>query len=178
MHSTMPNESNWWRHQNHRVIFFLSFSLFFSKLIFIHRLVGDKYIISCHVNCWSSDFFILGVNVWDLRSFLEERGETSKPTFTFSESTLSWHEPGIDGVRDTSVEKLKVFVDDYQVGCLITWDFDYERREVPVPMLYFMDFSNHLEFSRSWIFFVVPSKMDIPWCWGRIYWTKFYEKKK
>ncbi|KAK4025625.1 hypothetical protein OUZ56_014683 [Daphnia magna] len=112
-------------------------------------LVGDKYIISCHVNCWSSDFFILGVNVWDLRSFLEERGETSKPTFTFSESTLSWHEPGIDGVRDTSVEKLKVFVDDYQVGCLITWDFDYERREVPVPMLYFMDFSNHLEFSRS-----------------------------
>jgi hypothetical protein len=112
---------------------------------FVYRLVGDKYIISCHVNCWSSDFFVLGVNVWDLQSLIKMHKETIKPIFTFSVSTQSWHETSVDGVRDTSVEKLKVFVDDYQIGCLITWDFDYERREVPVPMLYFMDFTNHLE---------------------------------
>ncbi|XP_046642016.1 F-box/WD repeat-containing protein 1A-like isoform X2 [Daphnia pulicaria] len=108
-------------------------------------LVGEKYIISCHVNCWSSDFFLLGVNVWDLQSLINSQKETLKPTFTFSVSTQSWHEASVDGIRDTSVEKLKVFVDDYQIGCLITWDFDYERREVPVPMLYFMDFTNHFE---------------------------------
>ncbi len=98
------------------------------------------------MNCWSSDFFVLGVNVWDLQSFIKAQTESMmKPIFTFSVSTQSWHETSTDGVRETSVEKLKVFVDDYQIGCLITWDFDYERREVPLPMLYFMDFTNHLK---------------------------------
>lgn len=114
---------------------------------YLYRLVGDKYIISCHVIGWSSDFYVLGITVWDLQSFIKPsehtvEGSVMKPLFTYSISTQFWHDTNIEGVRDSLVEKLKVFIDDYQIGCLLTWEYDYASRETPVPMLYFIDILN------------------------------------
>ena len=110
--------------------------------VLFYRLVGDKYIVSCHVLCWSGDFYALGVNVWDLQSAVKEtpQEEKMRPLHSFNVTTNSWHDNNVDGIRDTLVDKLKIVIDDYQIRCLITWKYDFDMREMPVPMLYFMNF--------------------------------------
>ncbi len=144
MHSATSNESGRWVSENHRVllnpVYCIPHNIYFIRNL-LYRLVGDKYIISCHVVCWSADFYALRINVWDLQSVIQAPQEqTTQPLHSFDLTTHSWHDRNVDGVRDTLVDKLRVFIDDYQIRCLITWKYDFERRETPVPMLYFLNF--------------------------------------
>ena len=105
-------------------------------------MIGNKFVVSCHVKLYSSDFYLLWINVWDIRRFTGIE-ENTDPVHSFCISTQSWHERNIHGVRDALVEKLNVLIDDYQIGCLITWEYDFTRREMPIPMLYFINFLNN-----------------------------------
>lgn len=61
------------------------------------------------------------------------------PLHTFNETTQSWYETP-ETERDAILEKFKIFIDDYQVSFLITWEFDTIQRVIPVPMIYRMNF--------------------------------------
>lgn len=92
-----------------------------------------------HILRCAIDWYPLEFKVWDLKSVLQENNEDLVPIHVFNESTQRWYETR-ENERDAILEKFKIFIDDYQMSFLITWEFDTIQRIIPTPMIYVIRF--------------------------------------